>query len=133
MNPESPRLDRIENIVTALEVDIKTMSKAVTELAGSVKQLVVLQTDQQLLKQEMEHRCEIVHSRLRDLESDIKELETTVEKKVDKIDEVNIESQIKELEPIVMLVRYPKIALLGLVFFYLMAFQEVRQVILPFM
>jgi hypothetical protein len=28
------------------------MSKAVTELAGSVKQLVVLQTDQQLLKQE---------------------------------------------------------------------------------
>lgn len=133
MNPESPRLDRIENIVTALEVDIKTMSKAVTELAGSVKQLVVLQTDQQLLKQEMEHRCEIVHSRLRDLESDIKELETTVEEKVDKIDEVNIENQIKELEPIVMLVRYPKIALLGLVFFYLMAFQEVRQLILPFM
>jgi len=133
MNPESPRLDRIENIVTALEVDIKTMSKAVTELAGSVKQLVVLQTDQQLLKQEMEHRCEIVHSRLRDLESDVKELETTVEEKVDKIDEVNIENQIKELEPIVMLVRYPKIALLGLVFFYLMAFQEVRQVILPFM
>ena len=133
MNPESPRLDRIENIVTALEVDIKTMSKAVTDLAGSVKQLVVLQTDQQLLKQEMEHRCEIVHSRLRDLESDIKELETTLEEKVDKIDEVNIEQQIKELEPIVMLVRYPKIALLGLVFFYLLAFQEVRQAVLPFM
>jgi hypothetical protein len=52
MSQESPRLDRIENIVTVLEVDIKTMSKAVTELAGSVKQLVVLQTDQQLLKQE---------------------------------------------------------------------------------
>jgi hypothetical protein len=28
MSQESPRLDRIENIVTVLEVDIKTMSKA---------------------------------------------------------------------------------------------------------
>jgi len=133
MSQESPRLDRIENIVTVLEVDIKTMSKAVTELAGSVKQLVVLQTDQQLLKQEMEHRCEIVHTKFRDLEKEMEEIQQLVNTKVSKVDETRLEQQVKELEPIVMLVRYPKIVLLGLVFFYLMAFQEVRQVILPFM
>ena len=133
MNQESPRLDRIENIVTALEVDIKTMSKAVTELAGSVKQLVVLQTDQQLLKQEMEHRCEIVHSRLRSIEKDMQDFSQIVNSKAGKAEEVIVEKQLKELEPIIMLVRYPKVALIGILFFYLLAFQEVRQLVLPFM
>jgi SMC interacting uncharacterized protein involved in chromosome segregation len=133
MSQESPRLDRIENIVTVLEVDIKTMSKAVTELAGSVKQLVVLQTDQQLLKQEMEHRCEIVHTKFRDLEKEMEEIQALVSTKVSKAEETKLEQQIKELEPIVMLVRYPKVALLGLVFFYLMAFQEIRHLVLPFL
>jgi polyhydroxyalkanoate synthesis regulator protein len=133
MSQESPRLDRIENIVTVLEVDIKTMSKAVTELAGSVKQLVALQTDQQLLKQEMEHRCEIVHSRLRNIEKDMQDFSQIVHTKASKEEEETLKKQLKEIEPLVMLVRYPKAALIGILFFYLLAFQEVRQLVLPFL
>jgi hypothetical protein len=61
------------------------------------------------------------------------EIQALVSTKVSKAEETKLEQQIKELEPIVMLVRYPKVALLGLVFFYLMAFQEIRHLVLPFL
>jgi phage host-nuclease inhibitor protein Gam len=67
MGEERERLDGIERVVIKLEQDIKTMTHSVSEMAQSMKQLVDMQMDQKLLKQEMEHRCDVVTAELRSL------------------------------------------------------------------
>lgn len=128
---DSPRLDRIEQIVISLEADMKIMASSVSSMAASMERFVEMQTDHKLLKQEMKHNGNTVHEKLRVLENeqgtikeDIENCRTHCKKEIG--------SRFKEIELLVMLVRYPKVAIPAVVFLYLMTIEEVRNVILPF-
>ena len=90
------RLDRIEQVVTDLEVDIKLMAKAVGEMAASMKQLVEMQTEQKLLKQEMDNRCSIVTQEIKDSKEDRSKIWSTVrahDKRMSGIDKVVLKNE----------------------------------------
>ena len=129
---ESPRLDRIEQIVISLEADMKIMANSVSSMAGSMEKFVEMQTDHKLLKQEMKHNCDYVHTKLREFEAktakideDIAECKTHYEH--------DIKEKFKILEPVVMLIKYPKITLPVFILIYLFTFQEIRHLMLPFL
>lgn len=59
ITPES-RLTRIEQVVIRLEDDMSDMTKSVNSVAESMKQLVEIQKDQALLKQEVDLKFEAI-------------------------------------------------------------------------
>ena len=122
---DKDRLNRIEHIVVELEADMKITANAVKELAESVKQLVALQVEQQLLKQEVEHRCAQVKKEFERLDKELKE---TNEKC--KESRAKFEEQQELIEPVIFLVRYPKAAFFMFIGLYLFAIQDVRDLIL---
>ena len=108
------RLDRIEQVVTALEIDIKTMSNAVTDLAGSVRMLVDLQTNQKLLAQEVEYKFQAHQKETEHLIAGI---------------DIN-SKKLEELQIVFTLLRYPKLLLAGVSLLYVLSIKEVRDIIL---
>lgn len=65
MPEDVTRLDRIEQVVIKLEADIKVMASSVGSVAKSMEKLVDMQMKQALLKQEMDHRFEVIVDSLR--------------------------------------------------------------------
>jgi hypothetical protein len=53
--PQTERLDRIERLAVQLEMDLKTVVKSIGELSRATSNLVDMQTDHKLLKNNMAH------------------------------------------------------------------------------
>ena len=131
---ESPRLDRIEKIVISLEADMKIMANSVASMATSMEKFVEMQTDHKLLKQEMKYNCESVTSKI----DDIKKRQEITEVEVEECKahyQKDIVARFKDLEVVIFFATRPKMFLVFLLGFYLLAIQEVRETVkavLPF-
>jgi len=128
---DSPRLDRIEQIVISLEADMKIMASSVSSMAHSMEKFVEMQTDHKLLKQEMKHNCDSIFTRQRALEAAIEEISLNTNA-CETASEAEIERRFKEIEPLVFFVKYPKFAIMSFATLYLLSIKEVRDTVLPF-
>lgn len=129
---DSPRLDRIEQIVISLEADMKIMANSVSSMATSMEKFVEMQTDHKLLKQEMKHNCDTVHNAIRKHDTKLVDLEHDVETCKEQYKE-DILTRFKEIEVIVFFARKPKILLVTLLGMYVLTFQEFRHALKPFL
>jgi len=122
---DTDRLNRIEHIVVELEADMKVTSNAVKDLAESVKQLVTVQTEQQLLKKEVEHKCAQVRTEFNRLDKELGETNAKCDESRGKFEEHQ-----RLVEPVAFMLRYPKVALMMFVGMYLMSIKEIRDSLL---
>ncbi len=135
------RLDKIESIVTQLESDLRIMASGVTEMASSIKTLIDMQTDQKLLKQELEYRCNIIHSRLDTVDQRVNgtvERLSAVNSSVAVLEKnqntsVDNKNTLAELYPLLVVVRYPKLLIGAIALLYVVSIKEIRDIVLPFL
>ena len=147
MPQEVERLDRIEGIVVKLEKEMSLMAASVDSLAHSMEKLVDLTTEHRLLKQEVDHKHDMFESSLQGVKANVQwQMETFKEEHKRDIDAISSrvkeieertnqhleesDKQLKEIDFLVTLVRYPKVALALLALLYLMSIKEFRDTFL---
>ena len=120
------KLARIEAVLESIADNQKTTSNTMKELSKTMAKTEVLLEKITNLKDTTDSSIDRLHKR-------IDTVDNTLVTKSDNNELIELKEKVKRLEPLVLVLKFPKLVSSIFIFGYLFAIQEVREIIFPFL